>query len=175
MHYNIPFLNLDNAWLKLNFEPQGSGQAAFILSARDFNSPETLQVWGNELSIEQHKIPPAQMFNQVDQGNLTGVCRTAKHALTGKQPTERYPVQATLELSIDPNLDTVGKAQTMQLNIRIDDLAANPSSLTGRAYLGASGYHRSKIGIEPNLKAASSNSPSQSFGGVKGLKRNNRP
>lgn len=55
------------AVLKVCAPLQGSCQTGMILLAGDFNGPQTLQMWGGELGVEQHKALLIEMIDQFDQ------------------------------------------------------------------------------------------------------------
>ena len=80
----------------------------------------------HKLRVEQAKATCAQMFHEIDQGNLAGVGRSAKHALASKKPTYSHPIEPANQFTFDPGFDAVGKAKLVQCAIGIDNVVGNP-------------------------------------------------
>jgi hypothetical protein len=59
-----------------------------VYSSRDFNGPESAQVVGDELHIQQREPTKPKPGHQVHQSDLGGISESGKHAFAKKSPAQ---------------------------------------------------------------------------------------
>lgn len=140
---------------------QSLGQASFVFDSGDFVSAEALEVRGEELDIEETVPDSAQVFDEVDQGNLAAVCASTEHALTGKKPAEAHAVDTTGQFTVHFHFDTVGKAQLMELTVDLDQLRTDPGLFAAGGRGGALDHHFAKSRVVAHCESPATNTPGQ--------------
>lgn len=74
---------------------------------------------GNELGVQQPKAACNQMGYEMDEGDLTGVARPRKHALTKEGGPKANPVKAADKLPFIPRFDTKAVSPAVQPVIKL--------------------------------------------------------
>src|ERR1017187_2459915 len=114
-----------------------------VFVARDLVRTELPEVWRDPLRIQQHEPPRPQSFHQRHQRDLGCVRSPVKHTLTEERAADCHAVQTAdqpqggwMETSgrnggfrLEPNLDAVRVAESMQVAVTADDFPGNPRPL----------------------------------------------
>ena len=81
------------------------------------------------LDVKQRKAAPAQVLDQVEQGDFRGVGNAMEHRFAGEKPAERHPVNAARQSRPLPAFQAVGAALPMQFAVGIQELPGDPGAL----------------------------------------------
>src|SRR5262249_35219931 len=122
---------------KVGFAGERRFQQLVILSPRNLDRAERLEVIGDELRIEQLETAGPQPRGKVDERDLGCIARAVKHALAEERATKRDAVEPADQCAALVHFETVTMATLVELAVEDADAAVNPGARPSRTWLGA--------------------------------------
>ena len=133
--------------------PQGIRQLGEVFVAAELYDPQTGQMWGTPLHIQESDACASQLSDKPQQRHLRGVptpLGVVEHRLPGEQPADLHPVQPADEPTLGiPGLDAVNIACLVKRGVGEGDPVINPAALpvgiaagrqdVGKGLVGSSG------------------------------------
>ena len=90
-----------------------------------------------KLAVDHDATQLTEITGEIDEGDLRGIGHQREHALAKECPAQIDAIESAHETSVlIPDLDTCGKALTMEFGIGLDDLGTEPGTLLLVAILG---------------------------------------
>ena len=90
-----------------------------------------------KLAVDHDATQLTEITGEIDEGDLRGIGHQREHALAKECPAQIDAIESAHETSVlIPDLNTRGKALTVEFGIGLDDLRTEPSTLLLVAILG---------------------------------------
>lgn len=90
-----------------------------------------------KLAVDHDATQLTEITGEIDKGDLRGIGHQREHALAKECPAQVDTIESTYEtVVLVPDLNTCGKALTMEFGIGLDDLGTEPGALLLVAILG---------------------------------------
>jgi len=83
-------------------------------------------MFGQELAVEQLKVPDAQARHQMSERHLRRIAHPAEHALAEEGRAKANAVKPADQLAVVPGLDRMGVAASVKLGISALDIGVDP-------------------------------------------------
>jgi hypothetical protein len=141
----------------------------------NFPGPETRQMVGVNLAVDESVAPLFQAFNRKGECRFGRVADAMEHGFTEEYPPDRNPIQAAHQAPALPRLEGMGKTQPMEVRVSPHHLWHDPGSRrvgpgcrTGLDHLG-----ETRVETEPEFPFPQS--LAQAPGHLQGFRKQNQP
>lgn len=143
-----------------------------VATSRDFDRTERAQVFGHELRIEQNEASRQKSRDEMDERNLRSIAAAMKHAFAEKRASKAHAIEPACKLLATPDFNAMAMSEFMQGSVERANAAIDPSVVTLRLRLCATGDHRLECGIDRDSEYVGTNGASQSGRDMKVAERN---
>ena len=148
---------------------------------RDLPCPESHEMIGSHLAVDESKLQASEVFNKSDEGDFGGVADTAEHGLAEKDAAEGNTVKPADDVTVLPRFHRMGIAGFVKGNVGGFHFIGDPGAVAVGAFrLGTTLDHRFEILVEGDAEKIALEDLFERFGdaqfiGVKHQTRVGRP
>ncbi len=114
---------------------------------------EVVQVLRGHLAIDEREAPFMQLAHQGGETDFRGVVGATEHGFAKEQLPHGQAIEAADQLVIEPDLDRVGDAALMQLQVGILHALGDPGAVGVAAWPCAGVDHSREILVEADAVA----------------------